>query len=109
MLNSTDITEFRVKDGELTFHSDAYEWLIVAGTKAIFKGVGTINGRGPFEFVLSAIDGDPAKTEDTFHVRIWAEDGTGHEVEVFDNEMGDVIDVDAASRQVGRLVSIHKA
>jgi hypothetical protein len=35
-------TEFQFKVGNLNFKSTSYEWLVVAGTQAIFKGVGTI-------------------------------------------------------------------
>lgn len=38
-------TEFQFKAGALNFHSDTYDWLVVAGTKATFKGTGSINER----------------------------------------------------------------
>jgi hypothetical protein len=43
---STGETEFQFKAGDLNFHSSAYDWLVVAGARAQFKGVGTINGAG---------------------------------------------------------------
>lgn len=42
----TGTTEFQFKVASLNFHSETYQWLMVAGAKAIFKGVGTINGEG---------------------------------------------------------------
>ena len=59
-------TEFQFKAGNLNFKSTDYEFLIVAGTKAMFKGTGTINGNGSYQFILSAKDEDP----DTFRIKI---------------------------------------
>ena len=40
----TGETEFQFKAGDLNFHSTAYEWLVIAGAKAQYKGIGTVNG-----------------------------------------------------------------
>ena len=40
-----------------TFHSSVYDWLVVSGAKAQYKGSGTINGSGDYKFILTAIDG----------------------------------------------------
>jgi len=69
-------TEFQFKAGNLNFKSTSYEWLVVAGTNAKFKGVGTINGQGVYKFMLSADDDKP----DTFRIQIWGDNGT-----VYDN------------------------
>ena len=73
-------TEFQFKAGDLTFKSTSYQWLVVAGSKAQFKGVGTINGEGVYKFIITAIDGSP----DTFRIKIWYEDAAGEHV-VYDN------------------------
>ena len=78
----TGNTEFQFKVAGLNFKSTSYEWLVVAGMKAQFKGVGTINGQGPYKFMLFADDGSPDKP-DTFRIRIW-EVGTD-EIVVYDN------------------------
>jgi hypothetical protein len=80
----TGKTEFNFKAGDLNFHSDTYEWLVVnqGGTNAQFKGSGTINGMGYYKFQLWAGDGIP----DTFRIRIWTEDEvTATETDVYDN------------------------
>ncbi len=59
-------TEFQFKAGDLNFHSTSYEWLVVAGNKAQFKGEGTINGQGSYKFMISADDDNP----DTFRIQI---------------------------------------
>ena len=69
-------TEFQFKAGDLNFHSTSYEWLVVAGNMAQFKGVGTINGQGSYKFMISADDDHP----DTFRIQIWGDTGT-----VYDN------------------------
>jgi hypothetical protein len=43
---------------------------VVAGNKAIFKGEGTINGEGSFQFKIFADDDRP----DTFRIIIWTND-----------------------------------
>ena len=45
------------KAGDLNFHSSSYDWLVIAGARAQFMGVGTINGAGSYGFMLTAIDG----------------------------------------------------
>jgi parallel beta-helix repeat protein len=49
-------TEFQFKAGNLKFKSTSYQWLVVAGRKAMFKGVGKINDAGEYKFLISAID-----------------------------------------------------
>ncbi len=59
-------TEFQFKVGDLNFKSTSYDWLVVAGTQAIFKGVGTVNGQGSYMFMITADDDSP----DTFRIKI---------------------------------------
>ena len=59
--------EFQFKPGDLNFKSSACEWLVVAGSTASYKGIGTVNGAGKYGFLLSATEGSP----DTFGIKIW--------------------------------------
>jgi hypothetical protein len=68
-------TEFQFKAGDLNFHSSSYEWLVVAGNKAQFRGEGTINGEGSYTFMIWADDDDP----DTFRIHIWGDTGTAYD------------------------------
>jgi hypothetical protein len=72
----TGNTEFQFKAGDLNFHSDSYDWLVVAGPKAMFKGSGTINGAGNYGFMLSAVDAaeTPSTDTDLFRIKIWDKD-----------------------------------
>ncbi len=69
-------TQFQFEAGDLNFHSTSYEWLVVAGNKAQFRGEGTINGQGGYTFMIWADDDNP----DTFRIKIWGANGT-----VYDN------------------------
>lgn len=67
----TGQTEFQFKVAGLNFRSTSYDWLVVAGTKAQFKGTGTINGVGNYGFMLTAIDGETKDNPDKFRIKIW--------------------------------------
>src|SRR4029079_12913473 len=54
----TGETEFQFQAGGLNFHSESYDWLVVSGWKAQYKGTGTINGVSGYSFLLTAYDGD---------------------------------------------------
>lgn len=72
----TGATQFQFKDGNLNFHSNVQDWLVVnqGGTNAQFKGSGTVNGSGDYGFMIWASDGDLNDTEDTFRIKIWEAD-----------------------------------
>ncbi|HET7027345.1 MAG TPA: hypothetical protein VFI28_06615, partial [Candidatus Limnocylindrales bacterium] len=96
--------------GNLNFHSESYDWLVVAGSKAQYRGTGTINGVAGYSFLLTGYDGDVKGADglDKFRIKIWRSN-SGNDV-VFDNRMGVSDDVDAADPQViasGSIV-IHK-
>jgi len=104
-------TEFQFKVADLNFHSDTYEWLVVAGPKAMYKGIGTINGEGSYGFMLSAIDQEltPSTDVDMFRIKMWdKEDG---DAVVYDNQIDDADDADdadpATAIQGGNIV-VHK-
>jgi hypothetical protein len=73
-------TQFQFHAAGFNFSSTNYDWLVIAGSKAQFKGTGTINGEGVYKFMLTATDGNP----DKFRIKIWYEDTTGEHI-VYDN------------------------
>jgi hypothetical protein len=102
----TGQTEFQFHVGNLNFHSESYEWLVVAGAKAQYKGIGTINGAGTYRFMLTAIDGDllaSGKGADKFRIRIWDDNGL-----IYDNQMGKDENGDFATEIQGGSIVIHK-
>ncbi|HSH20773.1 MAG TPA: T9SS type A sorting domain-containing protein, partial [Draconibacterium sp.] len=100
-------TEFEFDAGDLQFVSTEYEWLVVAGSNAKFKGRGSINGIPGYQFMISAIDGDMREkgAPDLFRIKIWFE-STG-EVVVYDNEMNTEIDADPTTMIQEGSIKIH--
>ncbi|MCI0745858.1 MAG: PKD domain-containing protein [Verrucomicrobia subdivision 3 bacterium] len=103
----TGETEFQFKAGDLNFHSTSYQWLVVAGARAQFKGVGTINGAGSYNFLLTATDGEitGGGGADKFRIKI-----TDGDVMVYDNVPGGSDDIDLANPQTisGGSIVIHR-
>ncbi len=91
----TGQTQFHFKAGDLDFHSTSYEWLVVAGARAQYKGTGTINGSGSYSFLLTVIDGQKpgGGGVDQFRLKIWGAGGV-----IYDNQMGDGDDAPASTR-----------
>ncbi|MFA5102807.1 MAG: LamG-like jellyroll fold domain-containing protein [Candidatus Thermoplasmatota archaeon] len=83
-------TEFQFKAGNLNFHSSSYEWLVISGAKAMYKGIGTINGAGSYKFMITAWDGQLNGGDDTFRIKIWYEEN-GSEIIVYDNGVDTVL------------------
>jgi hypothetical protein len=82
-------TEFQLHAGDLNLRSDNYQWLVVTGhDNAKFKGAGTINGIGGYQFQVWIGDGNP----DTFRIKIWTQDEYGAETVVYDNGPDQAID-----------------
>jgi hypothetical protein len=72
----------------LNFHSSNYEWLVISGATAQFKGTGTINNMGEFKFKIWATDGalPGGQGLDKFRIKIWEEDELGVETVIYDNK-----------------------
>jgi PKD repeat protein len=101
-------TEFQFKAADLNFHSDTYEWLLVANHKAMYKGIGTINGEGNYGFMLTAIDANltPSTDVDLFRIKIWDKDN-GDAI-VYDNQVGETDDyADPTTAIGGGSIVIH--
>jgi hypothetical protein len=97
-------TEFQFHAAGLNFHSHTYEWMVISGSKATYKGVGTINGEGNYEFKLTAIDGKKINDVDKFRIKIWDEDNNI----VFDNNLGMPDDDDPVTALESGQITIHK-
>jgi hypothetical protein len=69
----------------------------VAGSKAQFKGTGTINGGGSYTFQLLANDNTPG-APDEFRIKIWE---TASGAMIFDNKSDQAIS--------GGSIVVHKA
>lgn len=96
----TGNTEFQFHEGNLNFNSTQYEWLVISGSRAQFKGSGTINGSGNYGFLLTAVDGDLSNpvAPDMFRIKIWDKNNSG--IIVYDNQYG-AADGDALTTVLG--------
>src|SRR5438067_2252525 len=100
-------TEFRFQVAGLNFHSTEYEWLVVSGTRAQFKGSGTLNGSEGFRFMISAVDGDlsQGRPTDGFRIKIWDDTSGGV---IYDNQMGDSDRSSSTTALGGGSIVIHR-
>ncbi len=98
----TGNTTFRFHTAGFSFKSTSYDWLVVAGKKAKYKGSGKINWRGDYGFLLSAID-DP--DGDKFRLKVW--DKETEEV-VYDNQLGGDDAADPTTEILFGSIKVHK-
>lgn len=106
-------TEFQFQAAGFRFNSTAYDWLVVAGARAQYKGNGSVNGVPGFAFLLTAVDGqvNGGGGVDRFRIKIWKRaTETTPEALVYDNVAGASDDPDLASPQAigGGNISVHK-
>ncbi len=101
-----------VGNTEFVFHvagfklvSTSYEWLVVAGSSAKYKGTGTVNGKGLYGFMLTANDGDLKDGTDTFRIKIW---DRASDVVIYDNKMGEPDDSYEGTTLSGGNIVVHK-
>jgi hypothetical protein len=90
----------------MKFKSASYDWLVIAGPQAKYKGSGTINGAGDFGFLLSAVDGavNGGGGTDKFSIKIW-DKSTGNVI--YDNQSGATEDGAATTAIVSGDILIH--
>lgn len=100
-------TQFQFHGANLDFSSTSYQWLVVAGARAQFKGTGKINGAGNYGFLLTAIDGQVSGAGglDRLRVKIWDAASGGI---VYDNQPGMSDSGDDATEIGGGSIVIHQ-
>lgn len=83
----TGETEFQFRAGDFNFHSSSYQWLVVSGARAQYKGTGRVNGQGDYTFLLSATDGQVTGGGgvDKIRLKVW---DTASGTIVYDNNIG---------------------
>jgi large repetitive protein len=62
--------EFQFSVGTFSFHSTAYDWVVVVGDTAQLQGTGTANGR-TYAFQLTILDGTHAGRPDRIRIKMW--------------------------------------
>ena len=102
----TGQTEFHFQAGNFRFTSTSYEWLVVSGPKAQYKGAGTVNGVSGYSFMLTVTDGQVAGGGgvDKFRIKITGPNGV-----VYDNVPGQGDDLKTSDPQAiaGGSIVIH--
>ena len=103
----TGNTEFQFKAGDFNFKSTSYEWMVISGAKARYKGVGTVNGVAGYGFELTAWDGQAngGGGVDKFRIKIW--NGNPGNV-IYDNQLGDADGTDPTTALGGGSIVIHR-
>lgn len=101
-------TRFRFRAGDLSFSSTAYQWLVVSGARAQYKGSGQINGGGDYGFMLTAIDGDETGGSgvDRFRIKVW---DRGTDEVVYDNQRGAADDAEPSTALTRGKITIHSS
>jgi hypothetical protein len=100
-------TEFQYHAGKFSFKSSSYDWLVIAGARAQFKGTGSINGAGEYGFLLTAVDGEVngGGGIDRFRIKIW--DKSSGDV-IYDNNGGQADDSTPSTTLGGGSIKIQK-
>uniref|UniRef100_UPI001F314679 T9SS type A sorting domain-containing protein n=1 Tax=Portibacter marinus TaxID=2898660 RepID=UPI001F314679 len=107
-----------VPDGNSTFHLNAanfnfkstvYDWLVIAGANAKFKGEGQVNGEGNYGFMITGIDSDinePSEA-DKFRIKIW--DMDNGDFVIYDNQFGEDDESYQTQDIGGGSITVHKS
>lgn len=99
-------TEFHLSAANFHFSSSSYDWFVLSGPKARFRGVGRVNGVPGYGFEITAWDGhSPGGGDgDRFRIQVWQ--GNPSNV-VYDNLLGQADAADPTPLGGGNIV-IHK-
>jgi ELWxxDGT repeat protein len=106
----TGETEFEFSTAKFHFHSKSYQWLVISGPLAQYKGTGYLEDGPTCGFLLTANDGQVAGGGgiDKFRIKIW--DLTSGVI-LYDNRLGASDDINSADPQAlgGGSITIKKA
>ena len=101
-------TEFHFQMASFNFQSTAYQWLVISGAKAQYKGSGTVNGISGYSFILTATDGEISGGGgvDKFRIHIT---NTATGATAYDNVPGAADDINNANPEAiaGGDIVIH--
>lgn len=101
-------TEFQFQAARFSFKSVSYEWLVVSGPKAQYKGFGTVNGAGNYAFILTATDGDVSGGHGIDQFRLKVYDHNQGNAVIYDNQLGAPDNADPTTALGGGSIVIHK-
>jgi len=100
-------TEFNFQTAGMNFKATSYDWLVVAGAKAQYKGHGTVYGVDGYQFMLTGVDGQLAGGggADKFRIKIW---DTATDTVIYDNQLGGLDSAPLNTALSGGSIVIHK-
>ena len=107
-------TNFQFKEGNFHFQSSSHEnmSLVISGEKkATYRGIGAVNGRGSYYFIVTVIDGDAAGGDgkDKFRIVVYSNGTTSPSGSpIYDNEFNVPTNADASTVIGGGSIVIHK-
>ncbi len=100
----TGATEFVFHSAGMTFTSTSYDWLVVSGNRAQYKGTGVVTGTrssdGTYTFILTAVDG--GTSPDLFRIKVFRDGGL-----LYDNQSGAPDGVAPATALGGGSIVVH--
>lgn len=101
-------TSFQFKAGDLDFKSSSHEKMslvVSGGFKATYKGKGTVNGVGDYQFMVTVIDAEETSnySDDLFRIKIWNDQGV-----LYDNMLHAEDNADPTTLIGGGSIVIHK-
>jgi hypothetical protein len=98
-------TQFQFHAASMEFRSIAYDWLVVSGARAQYKGTGALNGQAGYSFMLTAIDGQQSGGAgvDRFRLKVWGPNGIA-----YDNQLNAPDSDDPTTAIGGGSIVIHK-
>ena len=108
-------TSFRFAAADLRFEATSYDWMIISGARARYKGEGTVNGGTElYKFQVTALDADISGsgiTQDGFRIKIWRAGSGDTENVLYDNGRGadDATGNGGTTPLGGGSIKIHKA
>jgi hypothetical protein len=102
------VTHFHFSVANFDFESNSYDWLVISGSKARFKGTGKVNGGGNYGFEIVAWDGQIPGGGDVDRFRITIRDLDHGDDVVYDNQLNAPGGADPTTVLGGGSIVIHK-
>jgi hypothetical protein len=100
-------TEFQLPAVGVAFESTGYDWLVVSGHTATYRGSGTVNGAGDYGFLVTVDDSQlRGRTTDKVRVKIW--NNAGGDV-LYDDQPGMPDAAGAAVVLRGGNIVVHQS
>jgi hypothetical protein len=98
--------EFSFHMADLNFHSTGFEWLIIVGSMAKFKGTGAINGEEGYRFMVTVVDSYNSDGEmaDIFRIEIW---DMVSDMVIYDNKLMEGDDLQEGTVVCGGNITVH--